>query len=326
MAITSEHQLAEYITKYLSTLLTEIKKLDPNQQRFFEFQKEGPYHCVGFISETQGAAVAFHPSDRHTIEIKRVLNKERIEAIFPKNPDNEDTLIQTQVGPNKQFSNIRRILVTLELRKAHILQDKNELVVFDKGVNLIVDKDSVYKIQDRLILKGDNSAKKWTKEVAVKDAFDVIISTLLNWKDRLPSKPIKTLKTRIAKFEALINLSEIKEDHLQSFFEKHNEFLQMGCMYKKIYPHITLPREEEDLIPDFFLERVTEGYNDILEIKLPDKSLIVGGHNRRKFSAHVESAIAQVHEYGEYFNDQANRKRLQEKHGVDSRIKITIFS
>ena len=70
------------------------------------------------------------------------------------------------------------------------------------------------------------------------------------------------------------------------------------------------------LIPDFILKRTTDNYYDILDIKLPDKKLIVGSRNRRKYSSEVESAIAQVREYREYFNDSVNRKYIKDKYGI----------
>ena len=53
-----------------------------------------------------------------------------------------------------------------------------------------------------------------------------------------------------------------------------------------------------------------------MDIKLPDKKLIVGKPARIKFSSPVESSIAQVDEYKEFFNDLENRKGIEQKYGM----------
>jgi len=117
----------------------------------------------------------------------------------------------------------------------------------------------------------------------------------------------------------MINDSGIGEPELQLFFEENPEFLFHGLAnnYKDYFPHIVLKSNgNDDLIPDFILKRTTDDYYDILDIKLPDKTLIVGQKNRRKYSSEVESAIAQVREYREYFNDPSNRQYIEDKYGI----------
>ena len=104
---------------------------------------------------------------------------------------------------------------------------------------------------------------------------------------------------------------------LQMFFENNPEFLRLGVKYRRIIPIVRLPREgKPDLVPDFLLERVTDGYCDILDIKLPDKKLITGIEDRRTFSQNVGSAIAQVDEYRDYFDEKKNRELIEQKYGV----------
>ena len=91
----------------------------------------------------------------------------------------------------------------------------------------------------------------------------------------------------------------------------------MGTRYRRIIPHPILTREgKSDLMPDFLLERVNDGYCDILDIKLPDKKIIVGSKDRRRFSKNIEEALAQVSEYREYFNESKNRGYIEEKYNV----------
>jgi hypothetical protein len=125
------------------------------------------------------------------------------------------------------------------------------------------------------------------------------------------------MERKISDFEKLINEAELKEPDLQSYFEANPEFLFFGTKYKKIFPRPVLEREgTSNLVPDFLLERVTDGYCDILDIKLPDKGMLVGRDDRRRFSYAVEDAIAQVSEYREYFNDPRNIENIEKKYGI----------
>ena len=69
----------------------------------------------------------------------------------------------------------------------------------------------------------------------------------------------------------------------------------------------------KNLVPNrnFLLKRVIDGYWDIFDIKLPDKSVIVGSDPRRRFSSYVDSAISQVNEYRDYFDDPQNRAKIE---------------
>ncbi|NQE45671.1 hypothetical protein C5S31_06605 [ANME-1 cluster archaeon GoMg2] len=279
---------------------------------------------IGFISEKHGAAVAFLPSDKESMEIREVAD--RIESIFPKDPNTRNTLLQIEVGPHTTFTSVWGIDANLALEKTHFLQRKKEIVILSKGLKLSVDEDSTYIIEDRLILKGSNSPEKWSHDVAIKDAFNEIIRTLIN-KERkgfVPQKPLADLANKIETFKTMIKSPGIMEIELQKYFEANPEFLHFGSIYKKIYPQILLKGTNGDLKPDFFLERVADGYSDILDIKLPDKNLIVGKPTRIKFSSHVESSIAQVDEYREFFDDPKNRKQIERKYGIKI-YKPTIF-
>lgn len=169
VGIVTEKQLVDYIETYLATVLEGISKLKKDEQSIFEFQNEQPMRCVGFISDTYGVAVAFFPSTRKSIEIRRT--SDRIESIFPKDPRTGDTLIQTYIGPETKFDRIWKLGANLQLKKAVFLQGKNELAVLEKGLNLRVDRDSVFMIEDRLVLRGSNKTEAWSQEKAIKDAM-----------------------------------------------------------------------------------------------------------------------------------------------------------
>jgi|LGOV01.1.fsa_nt_gb hypothetical protein len=316
MTIVTQKQLAEYIKTYVNTLLGELGKLSKEKQSLFEIQNEQPMRHIGFISEKHGTAVAFLRSDKESIEIRKIAD--RIESIFPKDPNTGDTLLQIEVGPHITFTPDYKFDANLALEKTHFLQRKKERAILSKGLKLSVDEDSTYIIEDRLILKGSNNPEKWSKEVASNDAFYEIIRTLIN-KERkgiVPQEPLAYLANKIKLFETMIKSPGIAEKKLQKYFEANPEFLHFGCFYKNIYPQILLKGTKGDLKPDFFLERVADGYSDILDIKLPDKKLIVGKPTRIKYSSHVESSIAQVDEYREFFDNPKNSERIEQKYGI----------
>lgn len=72
--------------------------------------------------------------------------------------------------------------------------------------------------------------------------------------------------------------------------------------------------DEPDLRPDFLLKRIDFNQWDILETKLPDATVMVGGTSRRHLSSAVQSAIAQVREYAKFFRDHSNVKWFREKY------------
>jgi hypothetical protein len=91
----------------------------------------------------------------------------------------------------------------------------------------------------------------------------------------------------------------------------------LGYGYNRIYPQVILQRDDgTSLRPDFILEPVGNNWCDILDIKLPDKSVVVGGRDRKRFSASVEELIAQLREYAAYFEDSRLARRIEEIYGI----------
>lgn len=311
MATVNELQLVDYIKTYLDTFLYEIEKLPQEQQLLFEFHKEQPMDCRGFISDNHGCAVAFLPSEKPLISIRRTTSP--IESIFPKEPWSGDTLLQAQIVPGMTYHHRYTIHANLELRKSHLLQEKNEVAKLDKGVTMSLDEQSTFIIRDRLILKGTNAYEAWTREQAVRDVFNEIVRCLVNKekKGEISENPLESFDKIITAFRTMVESEGTSEPQLQSFFEENPAFLLQGRMYRKLHPRVILQSPNGDLIPDFLLERTSDGFCDILDLKLPDKQIIVGPENRKKFSSHVESAIAQVDEYGEFFNDQKNTNKIK---------------
>jgi hypothetical protein len=124
-------------------------------------------------------------------------------------------------------------------------------------------------------------------------------------------------KSAVDELEALINGTGVSESQLQSFFERNPDFL-CGDIYEEAYPHIVLQRPEiGDLIPDFALKPYNQhAFCDLLELKRPSAKLVVGQDNRRRLSAAVMEAVAQLREYRNYFDLDRNRDDIEEAYGL----------
>lgn len=122
--------------------------------------------------------------------------------------------------------------------------------------------------------------------------------------------------TQVEEFEEIIGKEYVSERSIQQFFVRNPHFLQ-GLDYSKVYSQVVLEREEEGtLIPDFMLRPLGSEYVDILDLKLPNKRVITGGKDRKAFSAAVTSAVAQVREYRDYFENTNYRQKLKDRLGI----------
>lgn len=120
----------------------------------------------------------------------------------------------------------------------------------------------------------------------------------------------------LEEFEDLINDPTVPESRLQQFFENYPRFL-MASEYKDLKAHIVLSRKDNtDLIPDFFLQSITDELWDIIEIKKPTDIVLVGPTNRPRFSANVMKACSQLREYRAYFDDTQHRRMIEKKFKV----------
>jgi excisionase family DNA binding protein len=121
----------------------------------------------------------------------------------------------------------------------------------------------------------------------------------------------------IQELEELINSSKITEHQLQTFFERNPEFL-CGDTYESARPHIVLQRPHAGpLIPDFALKpNNADALCDLLELKLPRAQLLTGKDNRRRLSAALLEACAQLREYRDFFERDRNRREIEEVYGL----------
>ena len=124
-------------------------------------------------------------------------------------------------------------------------------------------------------------------------------------------------KNIIDEFEELINSPRVRESDLQRFFERNPELLH-GDTYEEARSHIVLHRDGQGpLIPDFALRPSNPAaLCDLLELKLPQKELLVGPPSRRRLSAAVMEAAAQLREYQAYFDVERHRNMVEKAYGL----------
>jgi cold shock CspA family protein len=126
-----------------------------------------------------------------------------------------------------------------------------------------------------------------------------------------------SLEQAVDELETLVNNPKSKESDFQNFFERNPDFI-LNDDYKNAHSHITLTKEDGDtLIPDFVLEPLDQSsLCDLLELKLPTTDIYVLQKRRMRFSAAVLEACAQLREYSRFFDEEKNRKTIQEKFGL----------
>ncbi len=124
------------------------------------------------------------------------------------------------------------------------------------------------------------------------------------------------LSEEIQILESLINEPATREKDIQKFLENHPMFLK-GLNYSNIYPQLVLQRDDgTSLRPDFILEPFDDGWCDILDIKLPSQSVIVGKKDRSTLAAGIHAVSAQLREYAAYFEQERYCKWVREKYGL----------
>lgn len=119
----------------------------------------------------------------------------------------------------------------------------------------------------------------------------------------------------------LINLPDTHEPMITKFIESTPELLQISLGANDLNPQVKLEwqfeTEDDDLIPDFLIERM-DGYCDILDFKLPSlkSSPTVGTSSRRHPSFEIDTAIAQLQKYEEWCSQAVNQKWLEKNNGI----------
>jgi hypothetical protein len=332
-----EAYLKEYFTfttRYLAILDGNIK------QEIIPKCLLQPYKIKGTISLRHGVSIEFiQPTSEYRFEVMMVPNP-IVEAMLPQR-DSRHPMFYIGAGRFSSFTGL--FFASEEFAEKNIYSNVScftykapldgflDITTGDiafylcKFGAILRGKQRITEIRDGLWIRGKNEAEDYTVDKARIDAkayIDVAIARLIHPNFNVgnldqTTQTIERYNKKIFDFKKLIEKEETHEPDLQKFFEENPNFLYLGTRYKRIIPHPILKRKgKPDLIPDFLLERVNDGYCDILDIKLPEKKLVVGLEDRKRFSSNVDEAIAQVSEYREYFEETDNRRTIENDHGV----------
>lgn len=121
----------------------------------------------------------------------------------------------------------------------------------------------------------------------------------------------------IEELEELLNDDAATEFQFQLFFERHTHFFRQWD-YREVHAQVHLRRHDQgDLIPDFILTDREAQKATIVELKLPRAKLIRRQRNRDRFSSGLLEARSQLLNYKRWFQEQQNRKSLQEQIGLE---------
>jgi hypothetical protein len=127
---------------------------------------------------------------------------------------------------------------------------------------------------------------------------------------------------------ANLYLQGAQETTLTSFLEDHSDIIKQALQASSISFQPDLiwyegnpDPDEEAIQPDVILRR-EDGSWLIVDFKLPllnKESITSGGHRRRRFTYTVADGIAQLHNYREFFDYDANRQNASARLGGEVR-------
>jgi anti-sigma B factor antagonist len=218
-------------------------------------------------------------------KVRDLLDLIKLTAVFPQANKNVDTLPTIEVSSNdvSPLKAARALPLLLSLR--------DNRIYVEWGI-----QEGVYKIRS-----GEDSAKS-SLIIAAPHALSTGNRTLLY--------------DQLQEFEDLLNSLHTAEEDIQQFLETNPGFI-LGENYRQLHSKVFLEREDDGaLIPDFVLQPFDRDLCDLLELKLPGEAVVVGTRNRKRFSAAVQSAIAQLRTYRDYFEDRTNRERIFQQYGI----------
>lgn len=244
------------------------------------------------------------------------------------------------------FSKRKGIIEKLENIKEEIKTDQLFNILLDEPVVWKSFKDmgiSVNEIHRYLKLAKIAEPKydiqkfiMWYNGDKIKlDVFNLADLMCLSEKENTTFSPYKFsiistekfyLNKQIEHFEWLINKNNVTEYDIQKFIEKNPWFL-LGIEYKNLHSQLILTREDKNnLKPDFMLEKLNGNFVDIIELKKPQEKLVTGINDRRTFSHAMISALAQLREYRNYFEDSSNRNNFYFRYGLHAyKPKISVI-
>jgi hypothetical protein len=128
--------------------------------------------------------------------------------------------------------------------------------------------------------------------------------------------PTRFAEDKIQRLEYLINNDALERD-FQAFFETNPEFLLALGQYKGIHPQLVLHEDDGGpLIPDFFLERLSSDFCDIVDLKRANVRLSRNQKSRHRFRDTIMEGVAQLEHYRNWFEDRQHRNSFYAKFGL----------
>jgi hypothetical protein len=336
-------EFAAYLKDYFGFYSHYLKFIDENiKEKIFPKCVLYPYRIIGTISVKHGVSIEFiEQTSEYQFEVKMVPNPIE-EAVLPQRKSKNGMF---NVGASRFITFEGICFFSKEFYEKYV-QDTSKITALTYSAPLdgflslstgevefyhcsfgaiINGKPRSREIKEGLWIKGKNDANEFTTkraQIHAKEAIDAALAQYIHPDFKIGFSPQNKetenkINKKIGAFEQLLSKEDIRERELQKYFEENPEFLYLGTRYKRIIPQPILKRKgKSDLIPDFLLERVNDGYCDILDIKLPDKKVVIGIEDRKRFSSNIDEALAQVSEYREYFNESKNRKSIEKKYNI----------
>lgn len=162
----------------------------------------------------------------------------------------------------------------------------------------------------------------WWDRPLLLDILDKHFKVFAKYFQPEPEKPPKLGmpdEQALKEFEELINSSATREAEIQAFLQAHPEFLvSSAAAGTEVFPQVYL--EEPDgrvLVPDFLVKRGESPQWVLIELKRPQAKLVTGPSGRRRLTAQVAEAIAQLQYYRDYFESPSNRDTIKRKYGIE---------
>jgi hypothetical protein len=123
-------------------------------------------------------------------------------------------------------------------------------------------------------------------------------------------------RSAILALERLLNDPRVQERQIELLLLENPLFLR-GLNYGNVYSQVVLPRENApDLRPDLIAEPLGQRWADIIDLKRPVGTVLVGSESRVRLAAALTEAAAQLREYRAYFDDRALAKRVEMELGI----------
>lgn len=123
-------------------------------------------------------------------------------------------------------------------------------------------------------------------------------------------------RSAILALERLLNDPRVQERQIEQLLLENPLFLR-GLNYGNVYSQVVLPREgAPDLRPDLIAEPLGQRWADIIDLKRPLGTILVGSESRLRLAAALTEAAAQLREYRAYFDDRALAKRVEGELGI----------